>query len=299
MPFNLFDNTRKMKPVPVYDPQKAVDGNVASGGTVVPSGGTIRPFTGSGDSVTDGIDYLKSLYTSPAKEESLRRASIANRKILAVTDALRHIGNIYNTARGASPQTFNSPVVEEEARYERGKALRDAANAKYYSYQHAKAAQDAAQRKWEQQMAYNQAKDAATLQATQAYRAATLAEQQRYHDMMNTLYTRKADDAKEYNTNRLGIMQQNANTSAQRAANAGSGGGRGRQGSVGGYTTTRKKMVRNPITGKMEEVTETTTRVPHNGQQQPSGGSSNAYGGTKHGSGGSKKENKWGVKPSK
>jgi len=267
MPFNLFD-TRKMKPAPVYDPQKAVDGTVASGGTVVPSGGTIRPFTGSGDSVTDGIDYLKSLYTSPAKEESLRRASIANRKILAVTDALRHIGNIYNTARGASPQTFNSPVVEEEARYERGKALRDAANAKYYSYQQAKAAQDAAQRKWEQQMAYNQAKDAATLQATQAYRAATLAEQQRYHDMMNTLYTRKADDAKEYNTNRLGIMQQNANTSAQRAANAGSGGRRGGGKGMDEYTTSTETTYNYDNLGRKTGSTTTKKRTV-NGRQQP------------------------------
>ena len=81
-------------------------------------------------------------YTTPVEEQRLQKASMANRRIMAVADALRQIGNIYNTSRYAPAQKFNSPVMEEQARYEQGKALRDRANQTYLTYQQAKAKQD-------------------------------------------------------------------------------------------------------------------------------------------------------------
>lgn len=96
-----------------------------------------------------GMNAIASLYTSPEQEEKMRKSSVANQRILAVADALRHMGNIYHTVKYSPSQQFNSPVAEEQQRYERGKAVRDAANMRYYSYQQAKAAQDAKQRQWE------------------------------------------------------------------------------------------------------------------------------------------------------
>lgn len=91
-------------------------------------------------------------YTSPQEEERLRKASVTNQRILAIGDALRHIGNIANTVRYAPSQQFNSPVTDEIARYERGKALRDKANATLLTYQQQKAAQERAERKLEAQI---------------------------------------------------------------------------------------------------------------------------------------------------
>ena len=111
--------------------------------------------------ITSMEDLARAMgYTSPQEEERLRKASVANQRILAIGDALRHIGNIANTVNYAPSQQFTNPVVEEEQRYQKGKALRDAANLKYYTYQQAKAAQDQKARQWEQQMKYNMEKDA-------------------------------------------------------------------------------------------------------------------------------------------
>ena len=100
-------------------------------------------------SPTSGMDYLSSMLTSPEQEERMRKATIANQRIMAVANALRHIGNIAHTVGYAPSQQFNDPVAEEQARYEKGKAVRDAANLRYYTYQQAKAAQDAKQKQWE------------------------------------------------------------------------------------------------------------------------------------------------------
>ena len=94
-------------------------------------------------STTAGLDALNALYTSPQEEERLRQASLQRQRIMAVGDALRHIGNIYNTVNYAPPQIFNSPVETEHKRYLSEKQLRDQNNLKFMTYQQAKAAQDA------------------------------------------------------------------------------------------------------------------------------------------------------------
>lgn len=81
-------------------------------------------------------------YTSPEEEARLRKASVNNQRILAVADALRHIGNIANTANYAPSQQFNRPWAEEQARYEQGKAMRDKANNALFSYQRQRAEQE-------------------------------------------------------------------------------------------------------------------------------------------------------------
>lgn len=231
-------------------------------------------------SATDGIDnILQGLYTSKEEEERRRKASVANQRMLAVFDALRHVGNIYHTVQGATPQKYNDPVAEERARYEKGKALRDAANLKYLTYQQAKAAQDAAQKKWEQQFNYNIAKDAANLQALRDYRAATIAEQQRYHDLQNALNTRKADDAKEKSEKDFAIKQQNANANTLRASRYGTGGskssGRGSRGSsTGGYTETTE-ITRDSLGRETSRKKTKTPTGTYDQQKKPLPGQSN------------------------
>lgn len=160
---------------------------VANGGTTT-AGGTQKPITSMEDLAT------AMGYTSPKQEEKLRKASVANQRILAVGDALRHIGNIFNTVRYAPAQKFNSPVQEEYERYQRGKALRDKANLTYLNYQQQKAIQDAKQKQWEQQFRYNAAKDAATAQALKEYREAGLKEKGRQFDE-GLAYRAKNDEA--------------------------------------------------------------------------------------------------------
>ncbi len=112
-----------------------------------------------GSSSTAGMDYLNSLYTSPQEEERLRKANVMNQRILAIGDAVRHIGNIANTVNWAPAQQFNSPVQEEQARYEKGKAFRDRANQQYYTYQQQKAAQDRAAAKMEREFLFKLSDD--------------------------------------------------------------------------------------------------------------------------------------------
>lgn len=111
---------------------------------VTKSQGTVTGGIQNRPSITSTEELARAMgYTSPEEENRLRRASVANQRLLALTDALRHIGNIHNTVNGAPSQTFNSPVEAEVARYKQDKAIRDAANARYLSYQQQKAAQEA------------------------------------------------------------------------------------------------------------------------------------------------------------
>ena len=60
------------------------------------------------------FDYL----LAPSEEEKkLYKNNESKKRLLLLSDALRHLGNIYNTTRGATPQQFNSPVVEQEQQY--------------------------------------------------------------------------------------------------------------------------------------------------------------------------------------
>lgn len=178
-PYNLFTTPKLTKPVQAYDPTKSVEDNMAGKGNLSAQNIISAYQTPQAQLQTQqqnpapaqqqqnkpaitNMDELAAAmgYTSPEQEEKLRKASVANQRILALGDALRHIGNIATTINYAPSQQFNNPVQEEYARYERGKALRDKANQTYLTYQQAKAAQDAKQRQWEMQFRYNAAKDA-------------------------------------------------------------------------------------------------------------------------------------------
>jgi hypothetical protein len=166
--------------------------------------GTVPAIDPNSD--TSGMDALSQMYTSPQDEERLRKASVANQRIMAVADALRHIGNIYNTVNYAPAQQLNSPVFEEQARYEKGKVLRDKANLTYLNYQQAKAAQDAKARQWEADFNLKVADAARKAGYTEAQiqnMQDRLAQQKAYQDAQIDLGKRKADDAKALGEARL------------------------------------------------------------------------------------------------
>ena len=150
-------------------------------------------------------------YTSPEEEERMRKASLANMRIMAVADAIRHIGNIVHTTNGAPAQKLTSAVQDEYERYRKGKALRDAANYKYLSYQQQKAAQDQRAKQWEQQFNLNIA-NAASQDAYRREQAriagVRAANDKENKDKMYELGVRKADDAKKANEDRLKLQER-------------------------------------------------------------------------------------------
>ena len=207
MAYNLFsqkppvETPKLTKPIQAYDPTKSVEQNMAGQGqpsaqnvmaayqtpqaqqTLVSRPQQTRTMPAiNPNSDTSGMDALSTMYTSPQEEERMRKASIANQRIMAVADALRHIGNIYNTVNYAPAQKFNSPVLEEQQRYERGKALRDKANQTYLTYQQAKEIQDAKQRRWEAEQKAKADQWNATFRFNAEKAAADRAERQRQFD---------------------------------------------------------------------------------------------------------------------
>jgi hypothetical protein len=180
---------RQTQQMPVSQPAQPAQTTSSNGNTR-----SINP-----NSETEGIDYLASMLTTPEQEEKMRKASVANQRILAIGDALRHIGNIYNTVNYAPSQQFTNPVVEEEQRYQKGKALRDAANLKYYTYQQQRAAQEQKARQWEADYQLKMADAARKAGYTEAQiknMQDRLAQQKAYQDANIALGNRKADDAK-------------------------------------------------------------------------------------------------------
>lgn len=93
-----------------------------------------------GDDITQGVyDYL----TGGKEEEPYKKENESKKKLLALSDAIRHIGNLMTVTDGATPQKFNSPVVEQEARYQQEKAYRDKERAAQAKAAQEKAKQDA------------------------------------------------------------------------------------------------------------------------------------------------------------
>ena len=58
------------------------------------------------------------------EEDYDRRMTTNRERLLALGDAMRHIGNIVNTGKGAPSQQFNDPISQEEGKYQQRKADR-------------------------------------------------------------------------------------------------------------------------------------------------------------------------------
>lgn len=92
---------------------------VTTAPTPTPTAKPTPTYTPSASNPTQSVlDYM----LAPSKEEQkLYRDNESKKRLLVLADALRHIGNIYNTTRGATPQQFNSPVVQQEQLYQQKK----------------------------------------------------------------------------------------------------------------------------------------------------------------------------------
>ena len=218
-------------------------------------------------SSTAGMDYLNSLYTSPQEEERLRKASVMNQRILAIGDAVRHIGNIANTVGYAPSQQFNDPVALEQARYEKGKALRDKANQQYYTYQQQKAAQDAKIRQLDAQTKYQN--ESLALRKSEHNRLlSTQKLAERKQEAYERIKSEELEIKKKLAEGKISVDEFNAH-SRRLAAEAAwlradkyqPGGSSG----VGGYETTTETThepeYTNPITGEVTKWKSKTTRT--------------------------------------
>lgn len=189
-------------------------------------------------SIYDGMDQLAAGLTTPEQEEKLRRASLNRQRILAVGDALRNIGNIYNTVHYAPSQQFNSPVEMERKFYREDKAQRDAVNQRYMAY---KAQRDALDQR------------AALAAASNELKSNQLQKQLRELDIreftarsMDWYRHATVDQKNWYNENialplaqgRITTMEAQARLNNVKADAGGFSHGGG--GGVGGYTTTNE-----------------------------------------------------------
>lgn len=164
------------------------------------------------NSSTDGLDSVLGHFTSPQEEEKYRKASVARQRIMAVGDALRHIGNIYHTTRYAPSQKFNMPAEAERQRYLQEKSLRDQANQRIISYQQAKAAIDQKAKQWEADYGLKVADAARKAGATEAQiknMQDKLAEQRRQYE--TTLAFNKEKEKNANDIKREQIKQSDIN----------------------------------------------------------------------------------------
>ena len=291
--YNLFQQRQAVaaEPQPTRQPQPVV----RKQSTPVKTAPVVDP-----NSATSGMDaVIANMYTSPEQEERMRKASVANQRILAIGDALRHIGNIYNTVNYAPAQKFNSPVLEEQARYERGKALRDAANLRYYSYQQAKAAQDAKAKQWEadyglkaanyasqaehrKELARIAGENAASLKA---FREGDLARRIKADADKNDYNTKRLEQDRWYKGGRLGLEKRRVADQERRTTayvNRSSGGGRSNPYAFptkNGYINLPRDLNTNQIgkkalfgemkkAGIIDDVWETRYKNMYDAQQQ-------------------------------
>lgn len=74
--------------------------------------------------VTQGVfDYLNG--GAQKEEEPYKKENESKKKLYALADAIRQIGNLAYVTKGATSQKFNNPVAEQDAKYRQEKALRD------------------------------------------------------------------------------------------------------------------------------------------------------------------------------
>ena len=90
----------------------------------VPQTEQTQPYTPSSE------DPMQSVYDfmlqSQEEEKRLAQQNESKKRLLLLGDALRHLGNLYFTTKGASPQNLTSSVTLQEQRYQQERAQRQA-----------------------------------------------------------------------------------------------------------------------------------------------------------------------------
>lgn len=188
------------------------------------------------------------------EDEYDRRMTTNRERLLAFGDAMRHIGNIVNTGKGAPSQQFNDPISQEEGRYQQRKAERqrkaalDAENVRQAAELGLKEKAAEADRQYKLFL-MGMKNDAAGLNRDKF-------EYQKGKDAASAQRQAEQDKQKQVNWERLfKFREQQAaitNSLRQQSINkrgserSGGGSGRGSGGSDGGYS------LYNPETGQTE-----------------------------------------------
>lgn len=176
-------------------------------------------------------------------EEYDRRMTTNRKRLFALGDAMRHIGNIVNTGKGAPAQVFNSPVDDEEKRYRQRQADRAAKAA---------AAQKAAELSLKEKAA----------EADRQYKLLLLGQKGKAQGLAEDKFkyqqgkdVRDFDEKKRHNTaiealgeGKLAVARYNATHKG--SGKSGSGGGKSGSGSGGKYWFDDKKGKRHFLPNK-------------------------------------------------
>lgn len=90
------------------------------------------------DDPVSGLSALSSLMEKPEDVAKRVKRQDQIKGVLALGDAIRHIGNIANTVNGAPVQQFNSPLAEYDNQIAKDDALRLSAHKQAMAYQQMK-----------------------------------------------------------------------------------------------------------------------------------------------------------------
>ena len=187
----------------------------------------------TGDPTQSVLNFL----SRPSVDEiKSNRENESKKRLLLIADALRHIGNIYNTTQGATPQQFSSPVVEQEARYQQEKqrqqrqrsmaveqALAAAKQRADENYKNSTIALNAAELQYKQDEAKRQGEwQRQKYDRDQEWKKQQFESDQKWKQMNYQLSEKRLANAIKHNRTMESIAYMNAATSRSRAANAGS-----------------------------------------------------------------------------
>lgn len=70
---------------------------------------TVEPFIKTDDNDGGAMSYIGRVMSNPEEERKKQKRAYNHGAIIALGDALRNVGNIYNTSRYGTPQKFNDP----------------------------------------------------------------------------------------------------------------------------------------------------------------------------------------------
>lgn len=173
----------------------------------------ISGYVNTGDADKDVPTFITNTFSDPDKEDSYRRQSRNRMAIMAVGDAIRQLGNIYNTTKYAPSQTFNNPVENEYGRYYTQKKLREADAYRKYTMQlqRDKLEAEQKQREFQNQLKlkehdYKLAKDKQTQENWQK----TYEANQKQRDVTNELNQKKFENQKAYQEASLKLRKETA-----------------------------------------------------------------------------------------
>lgn len=175
---------------------------------------------------TDGVDYLSQLLTTPEQEAEYRKDNINAQKIALIGDALRQVGNVITTSKGAVPQQFSaSPVVGLAAEYKANKEKRDANNLRYYTAKQQERIAEAKNALAQQEMQYKRAMDNFKLQWEIQKQKEAKEEKERERKYKSE----EAEKGRQFTAKENELSRKNATRNAYIRSNGGSdGAGSGR-----------------------------------------------------------------------